>query len=114
MAVTLFEKKPVSDHIRIQEFPAAAQKGDFITIGLLTGFSDYDTASGEPGSIDIGEMKAVIQIAIADVAGADTDTATGAIIYITSAGAFTLTATNNTAFATIVKVDSTSLDFVKA
>jgi hypothetical protein len=59
-------------------------------------------------------MKAVLQAAIADVAGASADTTAGTIIYITSAGALTLTSTSNTAFATIVKVDSTSLDFVKA
>jgi hypothetical protein len=110
----LFEKKPVSDHIRIEAFPAAAEKGDLITIGLLTGFSDYDTAAGSPGSIDITEMKAVIQAAVADVTGASASTAVGTVIYITSAGALTLTATSNTAFATIVRVDSTSLDFVKA
>jgi hypothetical protein len=114
MAVKLFEKKPVSDHIRIEAFPAAAEKGDFITIGLLTGFSDYDTAAGSPGSIDIAEMKAVINAAIADVTGASSSTTVGTIIYVTSAGVLTLTSTSNTAFATIVKVDSTSLDFVKA
>jgi hypothetical protein len=114
MAVTLFEKKPVSDHIAIQAFPAGAQKGDMITIGLLAGFSDYNTATGEMGSVDIGEMKAVIQVVIADVTGASASTTAGTVIYITSAGVLTLTATSNTAFATVVRVDSTSLDFVKA
>jgi predicted RecA/RadA family phage recombinase len=104
-----FEKKPVSDHILIPSFPAAKNKGDLVVYGSLKGFSDYNTPSGEQGSIDIGMLRAVFQIAIGDITG---DPAAGSILYVTSAGELTMTATSNTAFATILSVGAESVDIV--
>jgi hypothetical protein len=104
-----YEKKPVSDHIEIWSFPAAKNKGDLVVYGALTGFSDYNTASGEAGSIDIGTMKAVFNIAVGDITGSP---AAGSILYVTSAGELTMTATSNTLFATIIRVGTTDVDIV--
>jgi predicted RecA/RadA family phage recombinase len=106
----LFEKKPVSDHIEIAAFPSAASKGDIVRFGSIIGFSDYDTASGSPGSVDTGKMAAVFQAAIADLTGT---AAVGSDVYITSAGVLTMTATSNTLIGTIVQVGSDTFDFVR-
>ena len=65
----LFEARPVSDHIEIDAFSAAALKGDAIAIGALIGLSDYDTEAGKPGSLDIGKYAAVFQAAQSDLTG---------------------------------------------
>jgi hypothetical protein len=104
-----YEKKPVSDHILIPSFPADKNKGDLVIYGALTGFSDYNTASGEQGSMDIGTPKAVFQIALADITG---DPAAGSILYVTNAGVLTMTAASNSAFATILYVGADAVDIV--
>jgi hypothetical protein len=104
-----YEKKPVSDHILIPAFPAEASKGGLVVYGALRGFADCNTGAGEEGSIDIGTPKAVFQIAAADITGSP---AAGSILYITSAGALTMTATSNTAFATIIRAGAESVDIV--
>jgi predicted RecA/RadA family phage recombinase len=107
----VFEVKPVSDHIEIASFPAAAEKGDLIIIGHMHGFADYNTASGERGSIDIGKMAAVFKVQTTDVTG---DAALNAIVYITGAGALTMTASTDAVFGTIVDMPNGTLHIVKA
>jgi hypothetical protein len=106
-----YEKKSVSDHIMIPAFPAAKNKAELVVYGALKGFADWNTGAGEAGAIDIGTPKAVFQIAASDITGTP---AAGSILYITSAGALTMTATSNTAFATIIFVDAdaASVDIV--
>jgi predicted RecA/RadA family phage recombinase len=106
----MFEKKPVSDHIEIAAFPAAKSKGDVVKFGSIIGFSDYDTASGKPGSVDIGKPAAVFQAAIADLTGT---AAVGSDVYITAAGVLTMTATSNFLIGTIVQIGGGSFDFVR-
>jgi predicted RecA/RadA family phage recombinase len=103
----LLEKHPVSDHIRVSAFPAAAEKGDIVMFGALIGFSDYNTASGEAGSVDVCKEIAVVQAAIADLTGT---AAVGSNVYLTSAGVLTMTATSNTLFGTIVNIDTDTFD----
>jgi copper(I)-binding protein len=107
-----YEKKPVSDHIMIPAFAAAKNKGDLVVYGALKGFSDYNTGSGESGSIDIGTLKAVFSVAVSDITGSP---AAGSILYITSAGVLTMSAGSspaNTAFATIINAGAESVDIV--
>ena len=111
MAAKLFEKYPVSDHVTIAAFPAAKEKGEICVFGSLMGFSDYNTAAGEAGNIDIGKPVAVFQAATADLAGAPT---VGADVYLTPAGAMTTTVTDNTLFGTVVRVDAVTFDFARA
>lgn len=106
----LFEKKPVSDHIEIAAFPAAKSKGDVVKFGSIIGFSDYDTASGAPGSVDTGKPAAVFQAAAADLTGT---AAVGSDVYITSAGVLTMTATSNFLIGTIVRVGTDTFDFMR-
>lgn len=110
----LFEKRPVSDHIRVSAFPAAAEKGGIVMFGALIGFSDYDTAAGEPGSVDTGKGIAVFQAAAADVTDAGDLAAVGANIYLTAAGALTTAAAvssvSNTLFGTIVDIGPDTFD----
>jgi predicted RecA/RadA family phage recombinase len=106
----LYEKKPISDHIEIDAFPSAASKGQPVKFGSIIGFSDYDTASGSPGSVDTGKPAAIFQAAIADLTGT---AAVGADVYITSALALTMTAASNTLIGTIVAVGSDTFDFVR-
>jgi predicted RecA/RadA family phage recombinase len=106
----LYEKKPVSDHIEIAAFPAAKSKGDVVQFGSIIGFSDYDTAAGTRGSVDTGKPAAVFQAAIADLTGT---AAVGSDVYITSAGALTMTATSNVLIGTVVAVGSDTFDFVR-
>ena len=111
----LFEKYPVSDHIKVSAFPAAAGKGDIVMFGALIGFSDYNTAQNEPGSVDVGKEIAVVQAAIADVTDSGSLAAVGANVYLTSAKALTTAATvsstvANTLFGTIVNIGSDTFD----
>jgi hypothetical protein len=106
----LYEKKSVSDHIMIAEFPATKQKGDVCKFGSIIGFSDYNTTIGEPGSVDIGKSAAIFQAANADLAGTPTVIAD---VYVTAGGDLTLTATDNYLFGTIVWVGTDSFDFVR-
>jgi hypothetical protein len=105
----LYEKKPVSDHVGLA-FPSAASKGGIVKFGSLIGFSDYDTAAGAPGSVDVGKPAAVFQAAIADLAGS---AAVGSDVYTTSAGALTMTAASNFLIGTIVRVGTDTFDFVR-
>jgi len=104
--VTLYEKKPVSDHILIAAFPAAKEKGEICKFGSLVGFSDYKTDSGAPGSVDVGKEIAVFQAAKAEL----TTAAIGVDVYVTSAGALTATASGNTLLGTIVAVGADTFD----
>jgi hypothetical protein len=104
----VFEKHPVSDHIRVSAFPAAAEKGGIVMFGALIGFSDYNTAKDEAGSVDVGRKIAVFEGAIADLTGT---AAVGSNVYLTGAGALTMTATSNTLFGTIVDVGADYFDF---
>jgi len=104
--VKLFEKRPVSDHIQIAAFPAKKDKGEVCVFGSLVGLSDYDTASGAAGSVDVGKQIAVFQAAKADLMTA----AIGADVYITSAGALTTTASGSTLLGTIVAVGGDTFD----
>jgi len=104
--VKLFEKKPVSDHIQIAAFPSKKDKGEICVFGSLVGFSDYDTANGAAGSVDVGKQIAVFQAAKNDLPAA----AIGADVYITSAGALTATATGNTLLGTVVAVGGDTFD----
>jgi predicted RecA/RadA family phage recombinase len=106
----LYEKKPISDHIEIAAFPTAKSKGDFVQFGSIIGFSDYDTAQDAPGSVDTGKPAAVFQGATADLTGTP---AVGADVYVTSAGALTLTAAGNTLIGTVVAVGADTFDFVR-
>jgi predicted RecA/RadA family phage recombinase len=102
----LFEKRPVSDHIQVAAFPAAKEKGEICVFGNLVGLSDYDTASGAAGSVDVGKQIAVFQAAKADLPTA----AIGTDVYITSAGALTATASDNTLLGTVVAVGGDTFD----
>jgi hypothetical protein len=109
----LFEKYPVSDHIKVSAFPAAAQKGDIVMFGALIGFSDYNTAKDEAGSVDVCKEIAVVQAAISDVTDASTLAKVGANVYLTSAAALTTapgTSPANTLFGTIVSVGVDTFD----
>ena len=106
----LFEKKPVSDHIMIAAFPAKKDKGEACVFGKLVGFSDYDTASGAAGSVDVGKQIAVFQAAKADLPTSPTGAAIGADVYLTPAGALTTTGTGNTLLGTIVAVGGDAFD----
>jgi predicted RecA/RadA family phage recombinase len=116
----LFEKKPLSDHIEIAAFPAAKSKGDLVKFGSIIGFSDYDTAAGAPGSVDIGKPAAVFQAALAGLTG-DTPPAVGVDVYIKPSGALTTNesdtvsqvTTINFLIGTIVRVGSDTVDFVR-
>jgi len=105
--INLFEKRPVSDHILISTFPAAKEKGEVCVFGSLIGFSDYKTAQGEQGSVNIGKYASVFQAAKSDLPASP---AVGMDIYITSAGAASATATGNTLLGTIVAVGSDTAD----
>ena len=105
--VKLFEKKPVSDHILVSAFPSAKAKGELCVFGSLIGFSDYGTASGEPGSVNAGKMIAVVQAAIADIAGT---VAIGTDVYITSTETLSATSTGNTLLGTVVAIGGGTYD----
>jgi predicted RecA/RadA family phage recombinase len=106
----LYEKKPVSDHIEVQAFPTAKEKGDVVVFGNLLGFSDYKTASGAPGSVDIGKSAAIFQAATADLTGA---AAVATDVYLDGAGALTTTVGSNTFFGTIVAVEGDTFDIAR-
>ena len=102
----LFGKKPVSDHIMVAAFPAAKEKGEICVFGSLVGFSDYNTAAGASGSVDVGKSIAVFQAAKSTLATA----AIGTDVYVTSAGAFSATATGNKLLGTVVAVGGDTFD----
>jgi hypothetical protein len=103
----LFAKKPVSDHILIDAFPTAKEKGEICILGSLIGISDYKTEAGTPGSVDIGKFAAVFQAKTTDITGT---AAIGTDVYITSAGDISTTAASNKLFGTIVVVGSSTVD----
>ena len=102
----LIEKKPVSDHIQVEAFPAAKEKGDLCVFGSLVGFADYNTAAGAVGTVDIGKMAAVFQAAKPELPAA----AVGTDVYVTPAGAFATTASGNKLLGTVVAVTTTTFD----
>jgi hypothetical protein len=104
----LVEKYPVSDHIRVSKFPAAKEKGEIVMFGSLIGFSDYNTAKDEAGSIDVGREIAVFEADSEDLAG---DAAVGSDVYLTAGGGLTMTATANKLFGTIVDAGAGCFDF---
>jgi predicted RecA/RadA family phage recombinase len=106
----IYEKKPVSDHIEVSAFPDSAQKGDLVVIGGIIGLSDYNTAQGARGSVDIGKYAAIFQAATADLTGSAT---VAALVYVTSAAVLTTTAASNTLIGTIVEVGTDTFDFVR-
>ena len=103
----LFEKKPVSDHIQIAAFPAAKEAGEICAFGSLIGLSDYNTASGAAGSVDVGKPIAVFQAATADLTGT---AAIGTDVYVTSSGALDTTTSGNKLLGTIVAVEADTFD----
>ena len=103
----LFEKKPVSDHILIPAFPAAKESGELCVFGSLIGFSDYNTKAGDPGSVDVGKMIAVLQAAKADLTGT---VAIGTDVYITSTETLSTTSTGNKLLGTVVAVGGDTYD----
>jgi hypothetical protein len=104
----LFAKKEVSDHILIDAFPTAKEKGEICILGSLIGISDYKTEANKPGSIDIGKMAAVFQAKTSDITGTP---AIGTDVYITPAGDISTTAADNKLFGTVVIVGSNTVDF---
>ena len=110
MATTAYEHITTSDHIRFEPFTHAAfTKGDLVTIGAISGTADINSAANEAVEIDIGVPSAVFRVAAASVAGAP---AVGEILYITSAGALTMTATSNTVYGVITDIAG-AVAFVK-
>jgi predicted RecA/RadA family phage recombinase len=103
----LFAKKEVSDHIRIEAFPDAKEKGEIVMLGSLIGFADIKTEAGKPGTVNIGKPAAVFQGAKADLTGT---AAIGADVYITAAGDLTVTAGSNKLLGTIVAVGGDTID----
>jgi len=103
----LFEKKPVSDHILVSAFPSAKAKGEICVFGSLVGFSDYDTKEGDPGSVDVGKMIAVLQASKEDLTGT---VAIGTDVYATTASALSATATGNKLLGTVVAVGGDTYD----
>ena len=102
----LFEKKPVSDHILVEAFPAAKEKGEVCVFGSLVGFSDYNTAAGSPGSVDVGKEIAIFQAAKTALPAA----AIGTDVFVTSAGGLSTTATENKLLGTVIAVGADTFD----
>jgi predicted RecA/RadA family phage recombinase len=107
MGVKLFEKKPVSDHILVTAFPAAKEKGEACVFGSLKGFSDYDTKSGEQGSVNTGKMVSVFQADKSDLTGT---AAIAADVYVATDGTLTTTAGSNKLLGTVVAVGPDTID----
>jgi len=103
----VFEKKSFSDHIQIA-FPSAKEKGEICVFGSLKGFSDYKTAQGELGSVNIGKPVSIFNGAVTDLTGTP---AIGTDVYITSTNTLTTTAGSNKLFGTIVAFNAQSFDF---
>jgi hypothetical protein len=100
----MFERITVSDHVRIAPHThAALAKGQAVVLagGALVGFADHDFPADEAVALDIGVSRAVFSAAESDVAG---DAAVGSAIYITAAGALTMTATGNTLTGVITDI----------
>jgi predicted RecA/RadA family phage recombinase len=105
--VMLFEKRPLSDHIRVAAFPVAKKKGEIVVLGNLLGFSDYDTEAGAPGSINIGKMASVFQADKADLPSV----AIGNDVYVTTDEELaSSTAAGSKYLGTVVAVGSDSFD----
>jgi hypothetical protein len=107
----VYEHITTSDHIRFAPFTHAAfNKGDLVSIGGIAGTADINSAANETVEIDCGVPRAVFRAAGADIAGA---AAVGANVYITSAGALTMTESGNTLFGVITDTEG-AVSFVKA
>jgi predicted RecA/RadA family phage recombinase len=81
---------------------AALKKGDLVVIGgkpMLAAYAMKAEAQREAGFCFGGEY----EFAIADVDTAAATTAAGTAVYITSAGALSLTATDNTLFGCVTR-----------
>ena len=102
---TIFAKKSTSDHILVQAFPTAKAKGETCTFGSLVGFSDYTTAQGAEGTVNVGKQIAVFQIARDGVTAA-----IGTDVYIASDGTLTTTVGSNKLLGTVVVVGPDTYD----
>jgi hypothetical protein len=105
-----YEHITTSDHIRFEPFTHAAfNKGDLVSIGGITGTVDINSAANDAVEIDCGVPRAVFRAAAADIAGAAD---VGANVYITSAGALTMTDSGNTLYGVITDIAG-AVSFVK-
>jgi hypothetical protein len=105
-----YEHITTSDHIRFEPFTHAAfTKGDLVTIGAITGTADINFAADEAVEIDVGVPRAVFRAATADVTGTPK---VGENVYITAAGALTMTDTGNTLYGVITDING-AVAFVK-
>ena len=101
-----------SDHVRVAPYThAALTKGQAVILatGAMVGFADQNYAANEAIGIDIGVKRAVFRAATTEVAGAAN---IGSPIYITAAGALTMTATSNYLVGVVVD-NAGAVSFVK-
>lgn len=85
---TVYEHIAISDHIRFAPFTHAAfTKGDLVAVGGITGIADIGSAANDAVEIDCGVPRAVYRVVPASITG---DAAVGANVYITAAGALTM------------------------
>jgi hypothetical protein len=107
---TAYEHITTSDHIRFEPFTHAAfTKGDLVSIGGITGIADINFAANDAVEIDCGVPRAVYRVVTSDITGTP---AVGANVYITAAGALTMTATDNTLYGVITDIAG-AVSFVK-
>jgi hypothetical protein len=98
-------------HIALENYTPAANiaKGDVVMIEGKAMVADFamkaSVAISEAGFAFGGEY----EFALADVDGADTDTVSGTAVYVTDAGALTLTDTDNTLFGIVTRNKTTTL-----
>jgi hypothetical protein len=104
----------ISDHVRFAPFThAALGKGDPVVLasGALVGFADHAFEADEAVVLDIGVARSVFRVDAADVTGTPAP-AVGSAVYITGAGALTMTASGNTLIGVITDTDG-AVSFVK-
>jgi hypothetical protein len=102
----------ISDHVRIAPFAhAALAKGEPVVLasGALAGFADHAFEANGAVIIDIGVCRSVFRTDAADVTGTP---AVGSAVYVTDAGALTMTATGNYLIGVITDIDG-AVSFVK-
>ena len=103
--VKLFAKKPASDHILLQSFPAAKEAGEICVFGSLVGFSDLKTEKGKQGTVNVGK-----QIAVFQATNYFGNPAIGSDVYIASDETLTTTAESNKLLGTIVAINGETVD----
>jgi len=102
----IYAKKTTSDTILVGAFPAEKKAGELCQFGSLVGFATLNTDEGVQGTVNVGKQIAIFQIKKTAI-----PTATiGTDVFVTSAGAFTTTATDNKLFGTVVVVGSDTFD----